>query len=700
VRVRFTLAFDESGNFDAIADTPLVMGGVLVPGDAAALDARFRSRLKSKCKALGIAWPPQPNMLASEQRAELLGVAIEAVTEASGRWVFVVGRVPHQNETPFAHYMYFAHALASLSLRFARVLGATELDVKHAQRSLMIDRQGLRDFESAGLSKEALVEHEGVRARGLSQADLRLVLEAANALQITSVEVVSSEAGAAHASLTLAGVGCNALLRGLRGGYEALVHPWTFRAESAPWIVRLEDALAMNRIDDALGAGHLVFANELMEPLRSDAVAKPEAPQIASYKAADDLLRLRLDAFAKTPSSYHMLSALLAADARGRLEVKTGTYEGTWRALAQAWFSNKNALAIGMREKVSDRQRRARLYRLVAECANLRGDVVNTEKAAVRFEAELSHGVSLSLLAETLVVRNLRVVAVQSALPASNESIDAVTERLTQATELLRDTVAQATTLVSLASSLAKDATSALPAEEAELWTLLGQPVPESVIQDRELGRCLETIARSFAFLGRHDQAVRAALAARSHFQGDGFDLRINANNMSRILLDACRGGGAAGKQDEIAKALRLAGVSDLAVPEQVILHLAEAPALRFSVDLLLRAILFCPLAVDIMLMRSWTADLDKGAGSQLYMALSGSVLRSYPSELVARHAGETCTDDASKRAWLELARELSRTAGGTSTLHRLEPFTTALLQGVPASGKPGSLQNPTFEHR
>ncbi len=697
--MRFTLSFDESGNFDAIADTPLVVGGVLSQGDGSALDSRWKSPLESKCKALGVGWPPHPNKLASEKRAELLGLAVDTAAEATGRWIFVVGRAPQKNEIPFANYLRFVRALVSASLRFARVLGATELDLAHAQRSLMIDRQGLRDFESAGLSKEALIEHEGVRARGLVLADLRATFDATT-VAVSSVVVVAADNPDAHAGLALADVACNALVRTMNSGYESLVQPWASREHTAPWIIRIEDIEAMNRIDDALAFGHLVLPNEIIEHLRRDAMAKPDAARIASYKAADDLLRLRLDAFAKTPGSFNKLSALLAADARGRLEMKTGAYEGTWRALAQGWFSNKNPLAQGMREKVTDRQRRARLYRLVAECANRRGDVVNAEKAAVRFESELSHGVSLSLLAETLMVRNLRVLATQNALPASDDTIDAVTERLTQATDLLRDTVDQAKALVSLASSLAKNATSDLPTDEKELWTLLAEPVPTAVIQDRELGRCLGTIARSLAFLGRYDDAVRAALAARSHFQGDAFDLRINANVLGRILLDACRGGGAAERQNVIEKVLRLAGVSDLAMPQQVMLHLVEAPAIRFSVDLLLRAIVFCPLAVDITLMRAWMADVERGASSQLYRVLSDEKLRSHPTEMLARHAGETCTDDASKRAWLELSLELSRHAADGSTLRRLEPFTTALLEGRLATGKPGAASNPTFEHR
>lgn len=698
--MRFTFAFDESGNFDAVADTPLVIGGVMMPGDAAALDARLRPRLEAKCKSLGIAWPPHPNKLASGERAELLGEAILLVAEVSGRWLFVVGRAPPEDESPFARYLHFVRALATMSPRFARVLGGTEIQLENAQRTLMIDRQGLRDLESAGLSKEALIQHEGIRARGLVQADLRSILDAADVLPVQSLGVVASESGTAHAALALADVGCNAIQRGQSGGYEALVQPWTSRSVSAPWIVRVEDVTAVNRIDEALLSGHLVDANELLESLRRDALAKPDAPRIASYKAADDLLRLRLDVLAKTPQSFRMLSALLAADASGRLEMTSGTYEGTWRALAQGFFSNKNPLAVAMRENVNDRQRRARLYRLVAECAHLRGDDVNTERAAARFESELSHGVSLSLLSETAVVRNLRVMAIQNALPASDETIDAVTMELTQATELLRDTVAQAATLASTTSSLAESGASALPEEEAELWTLLGQPAPAAVMYDRVLGRCLGTVARSLAFLGRHDDAVRAALGARSYVQGDAFELRNNATSLGRILLDACRSGGAAERKSAIEKALRLAGASDLVIREQVLLHLPDAPALRFSVDLLLRAIIFCPLAVDITLMRSWTADIEKGRSAELYEVLTGSALRSHPSELIARHAGEICTNDASKHAWLELSREISSAAAENSTPRRLEPFTRALLEGAPATGTRGSTSNPTFEHR
>jgi hypothetical protein len=229
---------------------------------------------------------------------------------------------------------------------------------------------------------------------------------------------------------------------------------------------------------------------------------------------------------------------------------------------------------------------------------------------------------------------------------------------------------------------------------------VLGQQIPKDAIRDRELARCLGTIARSYAFLGRYDDALRTALESRAHFQGDAFDLRINANVIARILLDSSRSGGATEKKDAIAKALKLAGVSDLADPHQVILHLADAPALRFSVDLLLRAIIFCPLAVDITLMRLWMVDVEKGASSELYKVLSASKLRTHPTELIARHAGETCTEDASKKAWLELSRDLSRAGGDHSTLKRLEPFTTALLEGKPVSGKPGSVSNPTFEHR
>jgi hypothetical protein len=103
----WTLALDESGRFEgSLVDgegherVGLVVGGVLCPGSAEELDARWRSDLKNLCRQLDVSFPPHGYQLSDHKHAALLDLARTRVSAAGGVWLFLV------EPSPAA---YFAH---------------------------------------------------------------------------------------------------------------------------------------------------------------------------------------------------------------------------------------------------------------------------------------------------------------------------------------------------------------------------------------------------------------------------------------------------------------------------------------------------------------------------------------------------------------------------------------------------------------
>src|SRR5262249_28743751 len=155
---------------------------------------------------------------------------------------------------------------------------------------------------------------------------------------------------------------------------------------------------------------------------------------------------------------------------------------------------------------------------------NHRGDLATARQAVAGFDAILRGGRSLMLLALEFQVRNLAVVTVQNELPFEAGSAEHLCSELAARTHALVEAAEHAAALV------AKDpASGTVPRERSEeerkLWRHACGTGPAFAAPDLELGMAFGTIARSHAFLGQHDDALRAAMAARARFTNMAFEL-------------------------------------------------------------------------------------------------------------------------------------------------------------------------------
>jgi hypothetical protein len=238
-------------------------------------------------------------------------------------------------------------------------------------------------------------------------------------------------------------------------------------------------------------------------------------------------------------------------------------------------------------------------------------------------------------------------------------------------------------------------------AEEA-LWQHACGGRPAWAASDHELASAFGTIARSWAFLGRLDEALAAAMAARARFERDEQELKMNASIIARIELERARldPEAARSKAGVLDAALRLSGAHALASDRQLP-DLHAQPAARFALDTALRALLWAPTV-------SFTSKalLEQVGSAGFVTLLSRGALRSHPTELVARHAAELLRKNGRSRdsstQLLRLSIELCAAAPPASTLHRLGQFTTRLLDQplFTSEGPAGSIFNPAFEYR
>ena len=245
---------------------------------------------------------------------------------------------------------------------------------------------------------------------------------------------------------------------------------------------------------------------------------------------------------------------------------------------------------------------------------------------------------------------------------------------------------------------------------EVQLWSAACSIDPKWQLHDRERGRIYGTAARCLAFASRWDEARELCMRARSFFGGSPFDLVFNASVLARIELDRLRelGGGVSAIDSEVlVRALELAGTFDIAKPRRVREHLRnpEDPV-RFALDLLLRSLLWVPDHGPLQL-DSWLAALEPETKNNrsIFSLLSSGELRSHPSELIARHAGELLRangEEGQAQSWFGLSIELCSSSGTDSTLHRMGKFTRRLGSDPSflCDGPVGSIFNPTFEYR
>ncbi len=706
----WTFASDESGSFEEPGSSH-VLGGVLLPGSPAESAAKFAS-FRSWCQCEGIIWPPHANRISVQARARLRSAAAEQLAAAGGWWLFVVASARDREEAgpSLALYTRMLNVTTDLAGRMVASLGGTQLHLRPAQRTKALPKAALE----RGLAARSPTQRDNMRA--MSEAEVRGTMDALRrephgALppypEPVTVRADSAESPDAHPGLALADVGCNALLYGLSSG-DALASITAALQRVVVVTLRCTDPL--RALDRALRKSppSLVAGAKILAQLAGDAAGAARNAgdyrglRDTSYACAETLWSTHVHLLAGHADEGACARALLA-DAEVELAARSGSYEGLACALTAGWSapSERALLARRQRAQLRDRTLHARLWRATLECANHRGDVEGAARAVAQFDEIERRGRSQRIAAEAFVMQNLAVVALQNELPCAPERADEVHDALVRATEAL-------TAAVSLTAAESGPADPDEPAgagdvhAEEALWQHGCGGPPAWAAPDYELASAFGTTARSWAFLGRIDEALAAAMAARARFGRDEHELKVNASIIARIELERARldPEAARGKAGVLDAALRLCGAHALA-SDRLLPDLHAQPAARFALDIALRALLWAPTV-------SFASKglLEQVTSAGFVTLLSRGGLRSHPTELVARHAAELLRKDGRSRdastQLLRLSIALCEAAPPASTLQRLGQFTTRLL-GQPhfrSEGPAGSIFNPTFEYR
>lgn len=706
----WTLAIDESGQFEAqsagetASDQHVLLGAVLCPGDAATLDARWTALMKATCKQLGVSYPPHATELDDQAREELVRATSADVAALGGQWIFLVHPLEARGASDIVLYAKMLGELIDVAARLLVRSGGHKLDVRPAQRTVPLLMKEAFRAEQLGLQRGDVTDDGRIRVRTTAEAEVRQALEALarepqGALpkppQLSSVEALTAGGRKAHAGVHLADAGCNRVFRALRQrgpiGHQDLLamfspaHVVMLGRDAARRLRALARSLRNSPPD-------LVSAARELERMSSRERESHLAVQEGSRVA---LAELWSSSLAKLePHADHAVARALFSMADMHLATKSGSYEGVWRALEDAWVGT-GALATRLRSALTDRELAARLWRVTLECANHRGDVESAERAEREFAALLQRGHSLVLLAEWSAVLNLAAVRLQNELPAAPEVHDALVQRLRDNAADLVAAADAAGDVVALAMpSPPAHATPPDDADERRLWAAVGR-TPAWSAPDRERGRTYGTAARTHAFLGELDRARELCLKARGFFGDSPFDLRFNASVLARIELERARLGPPAPPASVLAAAMRLAGCGELEDPGTVAGRVAKDFGARFALDLVLRQLLWT--VEEDRRRDKWMRALRKDGDQSLLHALSATELRTHPTELISRHAGELLGSDPAAQRWFELSLAISD-AAPSGTIRRFGELTRR-LPGK-ASGPHGCLSNPSFEYR
>jgi hypothetical protein len=709
----WTLAIDESGRFEPgstgeSADREhIVLGGVLCPGDATSLDGRWSATLSKKCRELGISYPPHATELRSQLRDELATVACSELATANGEWVFIADAIGERGNDVVL-YARMLGELVDLAARLVARRGGHKLDVRPAQRTVpLLPADATR---AAALGLERMDSHEDGRVyvRTTAVAEVRQALESLRREApgllpqppaLESVEVIAASRGKAHAAVQFADVGSNRV-RAILGRPSARLDDLLAAFPGTALTLVGRDALRRFRAVDRCIRGTPIdvvsAARELYRATSSERathVAIQESSKVALewlWKSSLDLLSTKAE-----PSTSQSIAHALYSGAELHLSSKSGSYEGLWHALDEAWAGD-SALASGLRQRLTDRELAARLWRVTLECANHRGDVATAVRAEGAFESIVSQGASLALLAERLLVVNLASVALQNSLPAPLEAHAEITSSLRENIETQVAAADLAGDVLALAiSTPAPVPTPSIPPAEQRLWKALGD-VPKWAAPDRERGRHYGTAARSLAFLADLDRARNLCIKARLFFSESPFDLRFNAAVLARIELERARISPRRDPQPLLTAALDLAGCSELDDPGACASLVQRTPATRFALDLVLRKLLWT--VVEARERDRWTRALEREGPNSLLHALSTPELHTHPTELIGRHAAELLGPGAGASRWLALSVAVSNAAPDGSTIRRFGEFTARVFESP--TGPVGCVTNPSFEYR
>lgn len=711
---------DESGSFGANETLLFLVGGILLP--ELELSEDLHATLLELCRAAGVKYPPHGTELRQANRKK-----VDSLLEGTVAWLrkhhcWFVGLACKSRTLrpdPALHARMLG-ALVELSGRVAAAHGAEALTLHPASRGFIIDEEEAQAYRRAGVH----VEKQGDRfhLKGVMGGEVREALDSLRRApsgllpgfpKVDQVAVKSAAASSVHPTVIASDLLCN-LIYSKIGKKRGI--PLTELGAGSWWSERMllvdySVLPAARAIDEALRREppNLLALSEAWERLSSArAQASGESDQLVSgtegalslarvlwHEAEQHLVR-RCESEAQLPWA---ITQRLAGDVQAELDMKHGAYAGTARALRLGFCGDNPLAKLG--RAVPDSELMARLYRLTLESCNHCGDTQGGRAAYAGFTEIFSRGGSLSMLAEALTVENLANVLEQNELPADSgkvrEQLALLGQRASDLLELTEATDKQLS-VFTRGASVRPDSDDP---REQRLRELLGASGPQWLRLDRQHGRAYGTAARSFAFCGDLDRALKTALKARCFFADSPFDLRMNACVMARMRAEQARLG-QIGVGDELLLLLvDLAGATPLADPEVAIQALRSDVGNRFAFDILLRWLLWNGPGDAREAYGPLLDDLRSREGSRLYGVLRD--LRSHPTELIARHAAELLVQHGfgskASNIWFDLSLAITEAASG-STLARFSPFTRALRESQATTGPPGSLTSPTFEYR
>lgn len=720
----WTFTCDESGKFTADENACMLVGGVLLRGKADE-HTELHALLRANCERLSLPFPPH----ATDVKRRGAAGALAVLRQEAWRWLeqrgaaFVALVSEPSRTVEAARHVRMLGALVDCAARAVSASGGARLDLQIASRHFPIAPADVAAARSSGLHVEQ--ERDESWVEGVLGAEVR---ETVDALRRTPIgflspwpssgvtQVSRATFGGAHAGIFVADLCCNESYAALREDRSArdeqVASRLGMRDPSRLLLVDYATVREVRLLDQALRSDppDLLRAGKLMVAIEIEANGSRSGfgRWNGARRLAEHLWHGAIEALGHSLISNERAAAgtlrHLAAHVELDLDLKHGDYEGTWRALTIAWCG-ESVLASALRNGCRNRELAAKLWRLTLECANHRGDDVNTQRARREFRRLLAPGVPIRLVPEALQFQNLQIVALQNRLPADTAETARVLEELRESASqltLLAREAAQLSALIDLGGNAPAPGPSAHD-EEAELALrrALGNSEPPFRFSDRICGSCLGTAARSWAFLGQLDSAVSLLLEARAHFGESEPDLRFNAAVIARVELERARRARNEMRLDALRSSLALAGLELAPSPRYFVAAVRANPAARFSLDLWLRTLLWTDLG-DEQLRAVWKAELGKGPRGRLFPLLESQ--RTHPTELVARHAGELLLADHENRTaageWFALSLAVSASSP-EGTLTRFAAFTQALASRAELPEAPsGSLLNPTFEYR
>jgi hypothetical protein len=410
---------------------------------------------------------------------------------------------------------------------------------------------------------------------------------------------------------------------------------------------------------------------------RTEGLVEAIAAPIA-LRALDSVM----DSLSGTAGSGRTKALLRATlgEISGIVEARQGDYEACERVLERLWDErDPNTPGIIEASFSDDPWALTRAHFLRAQVANHRGDYAKATRSLDRAReiAQQERSIRMRLLmAEAAVVS---AGAAQNRWPFDPSS-DEERGAMDQAADWLHSS------LVDLEDS-GREKTDAAAAWHSEQ--------EEPTQRDPFLGAALGTFGRTLAFLGQHDDATTSLLRSRRCFSSAS-DLCANAVYLTHVELDRP----SRTDPDCFEQFLSLALEPAHRTPDLCSQRLLHDDGFRFLLNVLLKALAFglTPTGVDQEL---WAEALSSTGDESAFSSIAR--LRSHPSELLARHAGEVLSRwdrPAEAARWLDLSVKVGRS--GEETMRRLAQFTERLANGDGADLRAprGSVFNPCFEYR